>query len=344
MNFTISSKKYHYLTKQGLRDDKAERWTRQFKQFEENDRNDRTKYPRMPSPKGNDWRDYIRHRLTIMKKAIEVYTTEKYTRLRFDKYIESNRVSDKIAAMLVRMNSFANQNTSNIHLVSWIGFDVFFLFFMYSQTNRKASIVHIGASQVSPDSPIRIKKHMRCPGTRKLAKSFKKMSNVVVRWVNEKRTSRICARCLTPFPLCTLSDRYKVCEWCMPDQTDWPATLQLPPKIVAKKSKRKWRTERREQRIAAEQNPIQGAGGLVSKVICYRKNWQQNAANDADDNAGERRGVIIHNEYVTELTEEYEPEPEYNIPCLKTIWHRDISAAKLILYKGEFELNCEICP
>lgn len=103
MNFKISSKKYHYLTKQGVRDKKAKRWTKQFRAFEEADRNDRTRYPTMPSSKDNTWRDYITHRLRIMKKAIAVYTTEKYTRLRFDKYIESNRISDKVAALLVRI-------------------------------------------------------------------------------------------------------------------------------------------------------------------------------------------------------------------------------------------------
>lgn len=105
MNFKISSKKYHYMTRQGVRNSKAKRWTRQFVAFERNDRNDRTRYARMPSPKGENWKDYITHRLTIMKKAIEVYTTEKYSRLQFDKYIESNRVCDKIAAMLVRTHT-----------------------------------------------------------------------------------------------------------------------------------------------------------------------------------------------------------------------------------------------
>lgn len=98
MNFKISSKQYHYRTGQGIRDEKAARWTRQFKSFEEADRNG---YDQMPSPKGANWRDYIEHRMRIMKKAIAVYTTEKYSRLRFDKYIESNRTSDKIAAQLV---------------------------------------------------------------------------------------------------------------------------------------------------------------------------------------------------------------------------------------------------
>lgn len=98
MNFKISSKKYHYLTKQGIRDKKAKRWTRQFDEF---DRNVRESFPEMPSPRTSTWRPYIRYRLTIMKRAIEVYTTEKYARLRFDKYVESNRISDLIAAMIV---------------------------------------------------------------------------------------------------------------------------------------------------------------------------------------------------------------------------------------------------
>lgn len=86
------------MAKQGIRDRKARRWTRQFVAFEQNDREH---YPQMPSPLTSTWRDYIKHRLKIMKRAIETYTTEKYTRLRFDKYIESNRVCDLIAAMIV---------------------------------------------------------------------------------------------------------------------------------------------------------------------------------------------------------------------------------------------------
>lgn len=102
MNIKISSKKYHYFTKQGVRNQKAKRYTRSFVAFEENDRN---RYLKMPSPRTSTWREYIRHRLTVMKRGIEVYTTEKYTRLRFDKYIESNRVCDLIAAMIVSISN-----------------------------------------------------------------------------------------------------------------------------------------------------------------------------------------------------------------------------------------------
>ncbi|XP_031636340.1 uncharacterized protein LOC116349170 [Contarinia nasturtii] len=312
MNFKTSSKKYHYLTKQGVRNRKAKRWTRGFVAFEQNDRNDRTRYPQMPSPKGENWRDYISHRLRIMKKAIDVYTSERYTRLRFDKYIESNRVCDKIAAML---------------------------------TNGKPCIIFLGAANISPNSPIKIKKNIRCPGNRKLIKSFKKMLGNVVKMVNEFRTSRLCARCFEPFPLETLGHRFKVCEWCVPDNNDWPEGLKLPEKIVTMKSKRMLLSERQELRDAMVANPNQ-AVGFVSKVICYRKNWRQNAAYDAVNNVAQLPG-IIRDENVIDFTEDYMLlDDDFYVAeeeaILNTIWHRDIAAAKLIIYKGNLFIELKL--
>lgn len=144
-----------------------------------------------------------------------------------------------------------------------------------------------------------------------------------VRNVNEFRSSRLCARCFTPFPLATLNHRFKVCDWCVPDQNDWPDGLKLPRKIVSKKSKRMYQMERR----AVMADPHQ-AVGFVSKVICHHKNWRQNRQHAVDQHDGD-------------FTADYEPEDFFdmpNEPILKTIWQRDISAAKLILYRG----NCLI--
>lgn len=185
---------------------------------------------------------------------------------------------------------------------------------------------------MSANSPIKIKKHVRAPGARKLAKSFKKMSGNVIRWVNESRTSRLCARCFDPFPLNTLSHRFKVCEFCLPNQVDWPDQLKLPTKIVTKKSKRMYRTERKELREEMIRNPNE-AVGFVSKMVCYKKNWHQNLAFNLDNNVDQHPNDEI------DFTEDYMPE-EFNEPpderILNTIWHRDISAAKLILYRGIF--------
>ncbi|XP_055320564.1 uncharacterized protein LOC129577480 isoform X1 [Sitodiplosis mosellana] len=285
INFTVSSKRYHYLARQGVRDRKAKRWTRRFVAEEQHDRE---RYQRMPSPKGENWGSYIAHRLTMLKKGIETYTTEKYARLQFDKYIQSNRATDKIANLL---------------------------------TNRKPSIIHMGAVDMPANSPIRIKKHVRCPGNRKLAESFRKIPNTVVRQVNENRTSQLCGRCFTPFDIATQRDRMKVCEWCLPDNDDWPPNLQLPTKIVSKKSKRTLIADRQRMREAVEQDPNQ-AERFVSKVISYQKNWQQSAAIDEDADPAEQEDAA----------------ESHDRRILKTCWHRDITAAKLILYKGHCHL------
>lgn len=202
----------------------------------------------------------------------------------------------------------------------------------------------MGAANISPNSPIKIKKHVRCPGNRKMLKSFKKMPDNVIRMTNEFRTSRFCGRCIEPFALETLGDRIKVCEWCTPDQDDWPDGLELPEKIVTMKSKRMLQSERQEMREQIIENPNRAGDGFVSKVICYRKNWQQNAANDMDVNDVQRPGNI-HDEYATDFTEDYVPEDFFDRPnesFLKTVWQRDIAAAKLILYRGKFVIESEL--
>lgn len=159
------------------------------------------------------------------------------------------------------------------------------------------------------NSPIKIKKHVRAPGPRAMLKSFKKMEGNTIRMTNERRSSRLCGRCYEPFPLRTLGHRFKVCDFCLPDNDEWPITLQLPPKIVTLKSKRVLKSERRALRNASFENPHE-AVGFASKVVCYQKNWQQNAANENENDANN------------------------DAPALKTIWHRDIPAAKLIMYRG----------
>lgn len=158
-----------------------------------------------------------------------------------------------------------------------------------------------------------------------------------IKMVNEFRTSRLCARCFSPFPLATLSHRFKVCEWCTPNDDDWPDGLKLPRKIVTMKSKRELLSERRDVREAMIVNPNQ-AVGFVSKMTCFRKNWQQNAVNGTDYNVVQLPDHI-HDENVMDFAEDshmpndFEDDFPY-VAVLTTIWHRDISAAKLIMYRG----------
>lgn len=319
MNFKISSKKYHHLNKQHIRNRRAERYTRQFTTFEQNDLNDRTKYAQLPSPKGVNWRDYIRHRLHTMKKAVRAYTTEKYTHLRFDKYVETNRTCDKIAAMLVRILNCNFPLTFEMpcelnEIVS------FLILFRCNRPIVSRVLSTWGGAAIPPNSPIRIRGNIRAPSNRKIQKSINKMRGNVVRKVPEDRTSRLCARCFEPFPLNTLSHRFKKCDFCWPDLDEWPVTLKLPEKIVTMRSGRDYKGQRKQMREALIVDHPNQPGGFVSKMVCYRKNWRQNAFEDLD------RVGLDFSEDVT-------------IPAISTIWHRDITAAKLILYKGVCD-NC----
>ena len=183
---TISSKQYHWLTHQRERDRKGKRWTKSFDAEAEADRNDRTLYVEMPSEMGPHWLDYVFHRLKMMKKGMEVYASDKYTQLNLDKYIESNRVCDNVAGMM---------------------------------TNHKPCIVHFGNVDMAPNRPIRIKKHMRCPGQRKLLRSLKKCPFCFINLTDEYYTSQTCARCFKRFDRRTRNHRFKVCTDCEPGKS-----------------------------------------------------------------------------------------------------------------------------
>lgn len=197
----ISSKRYHWETKQGCRNAKGEKIARLFKFEEETDRNRMAAIlGEMPSPRGASWRSYIEHQLRVMDAGIETYTQRSYARLRLDKHIQWHRAIDKLAGKLVK---------------------------------HKPAVVFIGASgSTSANSPIKIKKHVRCPGTRKLIEAFQKRG-CIIRMVDEWMTSQHCARCFKQFDRSTRSHRFKKCENCVPNPI-----VRLPQLIVTNVSNR----------------------------------------------------------------------------------------------------------
>lgn len=291
-------------TKQKVRNSKAKRWTKNFVREEEDDRNNRQLYTEMPSPLGDHWLSYIHHRLKMMKRGIEVFTTDKYTRLNLDKYIESNRVCDYIAGMLV---------------------------------NNQPTLIHFGGAEMSPNRPISIKKHVRCPGNRKMIKSFKKRRNCVVNIVDEYYTSQTCGLCGARFDPRTKSHRFKVCHDCKPSPE-----MMLPSVIVTKQSKRmislmKFLIEKELEDangnqaagVAAEAHPIQpDAGSLLSKVKVHIKTWLVNPVSGVLEYVDAKQPAEI--EFVDWATH----QPKIH----KTVWDRDIVAAKCILIKGMYYL------
>lgn len=279
-----SSKRYHWDTKQNFRNAKGERIARLFAFEEEFDRNQMAATLGVtPSPKATSWMSYIEHRLRVMEAGIETYTVRSYARLGLDKHIQWHRAIDTLTGKLV---------------------------------NHKASIVYIGAGgSTAANSPIRIKKHVRCPGTRKLIFAFKKRANCVIRMVDEYMTSQHCARCFKRFPQATRSHRFKKCIECVPNHI-----VRLATEIVTNVSKRglqMMRTIEREFRamraaghaIAATLRDRPNTNQLVSKKQRFSKTWRPMIVDGEIENAAG-----------TSLT---------------TVWHRDIAAAKLILYKGK---------
>lgn len=281
----IPSRRYHWETKHGVRDAKGKKIANDFSAIETLDRNQIAwVIGEMPSPRCSSWFSYIEHRLNMMNMGIETYTCRSYARLSLDKHIESHRTLAQIAAKLV---------------------------------NHASAIIFLGASgSTSPNSPIRIKKHIRCPGTRKLIGAFNNRGNCVIRMVDEYMTSQHCARCLKRFDIRTRSHRFKKCLDCLPN-----AIVRLPTLIVTNVSKRKMQMKKAiisvwrdmammGDAIAAALTQQQSTGRLVSKKKRFLKTWQPTADLNVDVENGAQ--------------------------SLTTVWHRDIVAAKLILYKGVY--------
>lgn len=250
----------------------------------------------MPSPRGQHWASYILHRCEMMVEGIGAYAKRKYARLSFDKYIESNRERDFLAMMI---------------------------------TKNKPSLVLIGAAEMPANSPIGIKKNKRCPGTRHLMNSIKKLHHSDVVLVNEDYTSQTCANCFKKFPRHTKSNRFKVCQGCTRDAD---AHTALPSLIVTKKSRRRQQIDRVVKRLIARgvMNPANQPaefqrGRLKSQKMYFLKKWHSNPAN----------GVQMEDDAAAiDQSEQPQQQQQGNRP-FSIVWHRDIVAAKCIMYKGK---------
>lgn len=280
-NIRINGPEYHWKARRGKRKQKELRWRKAFTDQEQ--RKLRSYEFLIPSPKGSHvWKWYLDFRFAMMTPGFAVYATRKYARLSFDKYVESNRASDQYA---------------------------------YQLTRGEPTMIYLGAAEMAPNSPIGIPKRLRCPGTRKLMASFKKLGNCVVLLVDEYFTSQTCAKCFARFDRRTKRNRFKICQQCQPD-----ARAGLPGMTISKLSNRALTKRRKEERALIEQqqqqNVNQPHGAMnptrpshkqrfVSKIQVFFK-WHENEDGD-----------LV-----------YLAEP-------KTVWHRDIVAAKCILYKGK---------
>lgn len=269
-----------------MRASKQKRFSKQFTIQERADRNNRQLYTVMPSPLGVHWQDYIRHKLRMMKNGISTYTSKKMTRLNLDKYIETSRAMDKFIGKLV---------------------------------NYDSALIFLGTGETPPNSPIRIKKHIRCPGNRKLVTAAKKRRNVIILPQDEYFTSQTCGMCFGRFDPRTKSHKFKVCQDCRPTDHRF-----LPEMIITQLGKRDLQRRNEIYRMLnIDAQPNQpNAGSLMTKVQMYRKNWQENPDTGVFENGS---GQHFY----------FEEESDPNAPQ-KRVWQRDVVAAKCILVKGKY--------
>lgn len=163
-----------------------------------------------PSSRGVRWLDFIWHKLRMAPNGIPAHTKRYYARLSLGKHIEVNRTLDEVANYI-------------------------------APPGRSAAIYAGAAGDVPPNSPFKIKKNIRAPGTRRLLNCFKKRNNIYVMRVDEYMTSQTCARCTTRFDRRTKSHRFKVCRNCVPNPQMW-----LPSSITTRKGRYLLRHEKRQ--------------------------------------------------------------------------------------------------
>lgn len=173
---------------------------------------------------------------------------------------------------------------------------------------NERSLVIFGAANMPYNAPFGIKNTLSAPDMKRLEISLKKLDDNDVMRMNEDYTSQTCANCHRRFPVFTRKHRFKVCRQC-------PRNAQingkLPPQlIVTKKSKKALAFESRWGFIP-NGPAVTEEGRLMSPRKKYSdKTWLLNL--DADNAAG--------------AVAEYLPRT--------IVWHRDIVAARCILYKG----------
>lgn len=291
-------------------------------EFIKAEQEDLKSYPKMPSPRTAECENYIRHKLKLFDLGMKTYARRRYARLSFDKYIWANKMNDAMAEFI---------------------------------TKNEPSLVALGAAEMSPDSPIGIKKGKRAPGTRHLENSIKKLGHSDVLRVNEDYTSQHCGDCHRKFPKNIYRNRFKVCvncprfcEQCKHD--GMYEHLPLPKLIVSKKSRRRKRFQRIVERMltndiigAAEVKGEFVAGRLASTKMYFVKKWPLNP-DDELKKAADAAGEVLY--VIDGTTEEYTKlEREYLRVMARPfsiVWHRDIVASRCIWYRGKKEKKSSI--
>lgn len=311
--------------------------------YKEKEKLELKSYTKMPSPRSSYWLAYIEHRMTMFVDGMKVYARRKYKWLDFDNYVEKTRRMDEMAKFLTKNQpSLVLPGDGDMHHAAPIG---------VRRTLRPPHSRKLEASI----KKLRHSDILRTPEPY----TSQTCPNCLERFPagSKNKRTKTCLNCRRNalFKLRDIDDEEK--------KKKLLDLYELPPMIVTNKTKRRKKIDRAVQR-AINFNILDPAtigdtefqpGRLESKKMYFEKKWPltpllDKFPNDAPVDILDR---TAWNDYICSLENWNELGDEivqqnwdiyetfYSL-CknqlnenFKIIWHRDIAAARCILYVGE---------
>ncbi|XP_037028726.1 uncharacterized protein LOC119068966 [Bradysia coprophila] len=166
--FRLTSRKFHNMCQQNIRDRKAKRYTSQLETEMAHDREVNFGGTIASPMSATNYMLFIDHRLKHFNSCIALYTQNKYTELAFHKHVHTQKAMDGIVNELLP-----------------------------SSRSHERSLLVIGGTEFNPSAPI--KKYRRCPGVRQLVKFVRKRTGCDIVYADEYNTSQVCGRCQRRF-------------------------------------------------------------------------------------------------------------------------------------------------
>ena len=167
----IKASKFHYETGKHSRNKKLKRWTQNETKEAYNECQERN-----ISNKMYNYKEFVDYTLKYFKKLQDLYKQRKITRLRFDKYIRTEKMINKYANTLYR---------------------------------KKSTLILVGETKINPN----MNGYVRTPST-KIIERLKSYEKVKVKEVDEFRSTMICSKCNSPMNISKSPHRFASCPSC----------------------------------------------------------------------------------------------------------------------------------
>lgn len=278
--------------------------------------------------------EYAEHVLRFFNISIEIYCKQSYTRLNFEKHMDTSRAMDRITKEIVQGRPtlvFVGRFKKCHKLQIAIGFP----------KNYVMILVRTGSANEPANSPI--KGYRRVPGGKKWLPYFKRRPGCETLAVNEHRTTMMCSLCRKRLaePKEQPKQRYRTCLKCKPLLDALPAT-----KITTVMSKRKHQRLVRLKRAlqgndvameiaqSMDQPPQQDQDQIDGEDIDMQPQQAQNGRDAIQPRIQPPRLVSkIANFVKTDRAD------ETSLIGKVQVWNRDVNAGRNIMLNGEWSFE-----